>query len=136
MDFFIFASEQWLLLSIFLLLIYSFIWRESSKGGKAISYHELTRLINSDQAFVLDIRDSKEFSSGHIAGATNIPATKIKDRLSELESKKDGLIVIVDKLGQHSGSVGRDLTRKGFTVNRLSGGMMEWLNEKLPVIKG
>lgn len=136
MDFFIFASEQWLLLSIFLLLIYAFIWRESSKGGKSISYHELTRMMNSDQAFVLDIRESKEFSSGHIAGATNIPYAKVKERIAELESKKDKLIVLVDKLGQHSGSIGRELGRQGFHVNRLSGGMTEWLNEKLPVVKG
>jgi len=117
------------------LLVYSFIWRESSKGGKSISYHQLTRLINGDQATVLDVRDSKEFSNGHIAGAINIPAVKIKERISELEAKKDKLIVIVDKMGQHSGAVGRDLTRRGFTINRLSGGMTEWVTEKLPVIK-
>lgn len=135
MDFFIFASEQWLLLSIFLLLVYAFIWRESSKGGKSISYHELTRLINSDQAFVVDIRDAKEFSAGHIAGAINIPAANVKSRVSELEAKKDKLIVLVDKMGQHSGAVGRDLTRQEFNINRLSGGMSEWVSEKLPVVK-
>lgn len=135
LDFFIFASEQWVLLSVFLLLIYTFIWRESSKGGKAISYHQLTRLINADQAFVLDIRDSKEFAAGHIAGASNIPWASIKDRVSELESKKEQLIVLADKMGQHSGSVGRDLSRRGFTINRLSGGMSEWVSEKLPVVK-
>ena len=136
MDFFIFASEQWFLLSIFLLLVYAFIWRESSKGGKSISYHELTRLINSDAALVVDVREAKEFSSGHISGAINIPAVKIKDRISELESKKDKLVVIVDKMGQHSGSIGRDLSRQGFSINRLSGGMTEWTAEKLPVVKG
>ena len=135
MDFFIFASEQWFLLSIFLLLVYAFIWRESSKGGKSISYHELTRLINSDAALVVDVREAKEFSSGHISGAINIPAVKIKDRISELESKKDKLVVIVDKMGQHSGSIGRDLSRQGFSINRLSGGMTEWTAEKLPVVK-
>ena len=136
MDFFIFASEQWFLLSIFLLLVYAFIWRESSKGGKSISYHELTRLINSDAALVVDVREAKEFSSGHISGAINIPAVKIKERISELESKKDKLVVIVDKMGQHSGSIGRDLSRQGFSINRLSGGMTEWTAEKLPVVKG
>ena len=132
MDFFIFASEQWFLLSIFLLLVYAFIWRESSKGGKSISYHELTRLINSDAALVVDVREAKEFSSGHISGAINIPAVKVKERISELESKKDKLVVIVDKMGQHSGSIGRDLSRQGFSINRLSGGMTEWTAEKLP----
>jgi rhodanese-related sulfurtransferase len=135
LDFFIFASEQWLLISVFMLLMYAFIWRESSKGGKSITYHELTRLINADQAVVLDLRDTKEFESGHIAGAINIPFSKIKDRVSELESRKDRLIVLVDKVGQHSGSIGRELRKQGFNVNRLSGGMSEWFNEKLPTVK-
>lgn len=135
LDFFIFASEQWLLISIFMLMLYAFIWRESSKGGKAITYHELTRLINADQAVVLDIREPKEYEAGHIAGAINIPFSKIKNRINELEAKKDQLIVVVDKMGQHSGSVGRDLGKQGFSVKRLSGGMSEWLNEKLPTVK-
>lgn len=118
-----------------MILLYAFIWREGSKGGKAITYHELTRLINADQAVVLDVRDTKEFGSGHIAGAINIPFSKIKERVSELESRKDRLIVVVDKIGQHSGSVGRDLGKQGFNVQRLSGGMSEWLNEKLPTVK-
>ena len=136
MDFFIFASEQWVLLSVFLLLIYAFIWRESSKGGKTISYHQLTRLINADQAFVLDIRDSKDFAAGHIAGAVNIPFAKVKARLAEIEPQKHKCLVLVDKMGQHTGSVGKDLSRLGFQINRLSGGMAEWKAEKLPTIKG
>jgi len=135
LDFFIFASEQWLLLSIFLLLVYSFIWRETSKGGQSISHHQLTRLVNKNEAFVVDLRDEKEYAQGRIAGAVNIPTTKLKERLSELEAKKDKTIVLVDKLGQTTGTVGRDLGRQGFTINRLSGGMAEWGHEKLPVVK-
>lgn len=135
LDFFIFASEQWLLLSIFLLLVYGFIWRETSKGGQSISYHQLTRLVNKDEAFVVDLRDAKEFAAGRIAGAVNIPSTQVKERLSEFEANKDKTIVLVDKLGQTTGTVGRELGRQGFTINRLSGGMAEWTNEKLPVVK-
>lgn len=135
MDFFIFASEQWLLLSVFLLLVYGFIWRETSKGGKSISYHQLTRLVNADEAFVIDLRDQKEYASGRISGSVNIPSAQIKERISELEANKSKTIVLVDKLGQTTGTVGRDLGRQGFIINRLSGGMAEWTNEKLPVVK-
>jgi len=135
-DFFIFASEQWFLLSIFLLLIYAFIWRETTKGGKSISHHMLTKMINADEAFVVDIRDAKDFSSGYIAGAYNIPFAKMKERSSELDAHKDKVIVLVDKLGQQTGAVGRDLSKQGYQINRLSGGMTEWVGEKLPVVKG
>lgn len=136
LDFIIFASEQWILLSILLLFIYAFVWRESTKGGKSVSHHELTRMLNADEAVVLDVRDQKEFSAGHIAGALNIPFAKINERESELSGHKDGTaIVLVDKAGQHVGGVGKALTKLGYRVNRLSGGMTAWLNEKLPVVK-
>lgn len=134
-DFIQFASEQWVLFSILLLFIYAYVWRESSKGGKTLSHHELTRMLNSDEAVVLDIRDAGDFSSGHIAGAVNIPFGKFKERQAELSDYKEKTIVVVDKLGQQSGSIGRDLSKSGYTVNRLRGGMTDWTSEKLPVVK-
>lgn len=125
-----------MLVSILLLLIYAFVWRESTKGGKSVSHHELTRMLNSDDAVVLDVRDQKEFSLGHIAGAMNIPYAKVGERESELANLKEGkAIVLVDKAGQHAGAVGRTLSKKGYIVNRLRGGMIDWINEKLPVVK-
>lgn len=136
MDFILFASEQWILFSVLLLLIYAFVWRESTKGGKSITHHQLTRMMNSDEAIVLDVRDSKEYSAGHIAGGLNIPYAKLNEREPELgEFKESRTIVVVDKAGQHAGAAGRNLTKLGYTVNRLSGGMTEWQNEKLPVVK-
>lgn len=93
-------------------------------------------MLNADEAVVLDVRDQKEFSSGHIAGAMNIPHAKVGERESELADLKDGkAIVLVDKVGQHAGAVGRVLSKKGYAVNRLRGGMADWVNEKLPVVK-
>ena len=135
MEILLFASQQWIPISVLLLLIFLFIQRESNKGGKTISYHELTRMINADEAVVIDVRDNKEFSAGHIAGARNIPYAKLRDRLSELETSRELVIVVVDKMGQHSGAAGREIGKEGYNVKRLAGGMSEWLAEKLPVIK-
>ena len=136
MNFILFASEQWILFSVLLLLIYAFVWRESTKGGKSLSHHELTRMLNADEAVVLDVRDQKDFSAGHIAGAVNIPFAKLTEREAELaQYKSDRAIVVVDKAGQHAGTAGKNLVKLGYTVNRLSGGMTDWLNDKLPVVK-
>lgn len=124
-----------MLFSILLLLIYAFVWRESTKGGKTVSHHELTRMLNADEAVLLDVRDQKEYSAGHISGAMNIPYAKISEREPELQEFKEKAIVVVDKAGQHAGAAGRSLTKLGYQVNRLSGGMTDWLNEKLPVVK-
>jgi rhodanese-related sulfurtransferase len=92
-------------------------------------------MINADEALLLDIRDSKEFKAGHIAGAVNIPQAKLSDKLGELDDHREKFIIIADKVGQNAGAAGRRLRQNGFKVFRLTGGMMEWQSQQLPVVK-
>lgn len=132
-QFLIFASEQWMLFSALLTLGAVFMWSENQRAGDSISTHQLTAQVNSANALVLDLRDQKEFRDGHIIDALNIPFAKIAERMSELDKARP--IVLVDKMGQHSASVGRTLKQAGFHVTRLSGGMSEWTGSNLPVVK-
>lgn len=134
-NFFTFISHEWLLVSTLVVLIYLYAWRERVKSGPPISAHEVTRLLNSDTAVLLDVRDSAEFKAGHIAGAINIPYAKVTKDASELESYKGKVIIIADKLGQHAGLVGRTLGKQGFVVRRLAGGTAEWQSQSLPLVK-
>ena len=85
---------------------------------------------------VIDLRDSNEFSNGHIAGALNIPFTTLEKRIKEFAQYKDKPIVLVCKMGQHSSSAGKKLMAEGYQdIRRLSGGMMEWTSSNLPVVK-
>lgn len=135
MDFLVFASEQWLLVSILMGLMFLYIWTEKLKGGKAVSSHEVTRLLNSGDAVLLDVRDAKEYKAGHIVGAINIPFNSIATRAVELDKYQGKTIIVADKIGQHAGAVGKDLAQKGFEVRRLGGGMMDWQGQNLPVVK-
>ncbi|MDX2350137.1 MAG: rhodanese-like domain-containing protein [Porticoccus sp.] len=135
MEFFVFVSEQWMLVSVLMVIVYLFAINERIKSGKPISSHVATRMLNTDEAVLLDIREAKDFKAGHIAGAFNIPHTKLQDRLVELEAHREKAIIIADKAGQHTGAIGRRLQQKEFNVQRLTGGMMEWQNQKLPVVK-
>lgn len=130
-----FLAEQWILVSILVVLVAVFLWLETHKGGQALSFHEVTRMINSDQAVVLDVREKKEFESGHIVDSLNIAYPKLKDRLNELEKHKARTIVVVDKLGQHAGAAGKILKDHGFTVARLQGGISEWAGQNLPLVR-
>lgn len=134
MDFFVFISDQWLAVSLLLILIYVFAFTEQRKAGKQVSVHDLTLLINSDRGLVIDVRDSKEFQAGHITDAINIPLAKLDSRMTELEKHREKTLVLVDKLGQHAASAGRKLRASGFDVRRLQGGMGEWRSQSLPVV--
>lgn len=136
MDIFVFVSEQWVLVSLLLALIYLFAWTERTKGGKSIGVSQLVALMNSDEAVLVDVRPVGEFQAGHIHGAINIPHTKIASRISELEKCRSKTIVLTDNMGQHVGGAGRALSKEGYNVRRLSGGMTEWHGQSLPVVQG
>ena len=136
MDIFIFASEQWLLLSTFLVLLYLFMFTERTKGGKPIATAEVVSLMNADTAVLVDVRATADFQAGHIHGAINIPHIKAATRISELEKHREKLIVLVDQMGQHAGSTGKMLTKDNYNVRRLSGGMSEWQQQNMPVVQG
>ncbi len=121
----------------FAVLLTLFIRNETQRGGKGVSPQELVNLVNKEGALVLDVRDSKEFAAGHIVDAVNVPHTALESRLAELEKYKEKPVTIVCKMGQHAGTAGALLRKAGFaSVSRLSGGMTEWRNQNLPVVKG
>jgi len=133
-DFIVFMSEQWLLVTILAVLVSGLIVVEGKRGGDSLSFHQLTTLVNQGNAVVVDVRETKEFKTGHIVNALNIPHLKLGDRLGELNKHKEKTIIVVDKMGQHAGASGRLLKENGFNVNRLQGGMSEWQAQNLPVI--
>ncbi len=135
MDFFTFVSEQWILVSVLVALLYAYIWTEKSKGGPTLSIHSATRAINSGDALVVDVREAKEYKTGHIVDAINIPHNTLKDQLSQLQAHKSKTLILVDKMGQHAGNAGRLLKTEGYNVCRLQGGISEWQNQNLPLVK-
>lgn len=134
-NFFTFISQQWLLVSTLVVLVYLYAWRERIKSGLPITAHEVTRLLNDDRAVLLDVRDNAEYKAGHIAGAVNIPWAKVSADIDRLDVHKNKIVIVADKLGQHAGAVGRTLEKHGFTVRRLAGGIAEWQSQSLPLIK-
>ena len=135
MKFFLFLGEQWFLVTILMALMYAYLLNERKKSGKVIGQHELVSLINSGEALLVDVRAANDFSQGHIQGAINIPHTKMSNRFVELEKEKSKLVVLTDQYGQHAPSVGKLLMSKGFEVRRLNGGMIEWKEQNMPVVR-
>ena len=131
-----FVTNHYVLVSFFVFLLVAFVINEGKQGGAAITPTNLVNLVNREGAMLLDIRDSKDYSSGHIAGAVSMPVSSIDARIGELESHKDKPVVLVCKMGQHASATGRKFKALGFeNVRRLSGGMSEWTASSLPVVK-
>jgi rhodanese-related sulfurtransferase len=129
-----FMGNHWILVSVWFVFLMAFFWDNGQRSGQTVSTTQATQMINKQNALVLDIRDKKEFNEGHLADALNIPYGSLADRMSELESAKERPIILVCKSGQTVGIAGKTLKQKGYQVFRMSGGMMEWRNQNLPVV--
>ncbi len=106
-------------------------------GVSQIVSAEVTRLINHEDAEILDVRNAKEFEKGHIINAMNLDATTRAEREKELEKYKDKTVVICCGQGQESIRVARSLKMKGFEkLYTLKGGISAWQNANLPLTKG
>jgi rhodanese-related sulfurtransferase len=121
---------------LFIFFLGALWFTERSRSGKSLSPSEVTRMLNSDEAIVVDVRDKKEFSEGWITGAIHLPFASVKSRIAELEKYKDKHIILVDKMGQHSGAAGKILLAEGFeNIARLQGGISEWKSSNMPLVR-
>lgn len=130
-----FLSQQWMLASGIVVCLVLLMKYESAKAGATLSPQELVSKVNQEQAVIVDLRDKTEFGEGHIVDALHIPGAKLAERIAELQKFRERPIVLVCKMGQHASTAGKLLAAEGFTVYRLSGGMMEWKSMQLPVVK-
>jgi rhodanese-related sulfurtransferase len=112
------------------MLISSFI----RGGGKGISVPEATLLINREDALVLDVRETSEWSTGHIANARHIALGQLAKHLSELEKFKDKPVIVCCASGNRSSTACGTLKRAGFErVFSLNGGIGAWTGAGLPI---
>ena len=88
---------------------------------------ELNTAINNG-AFLVDVRTTQEFASGHVKGSVNIPLNKIESHLKELKSKKN--MVVFCRSGNRSSQAKSILEKNGFT-NVTNGGTWQNVNQIL-----
>ncbi|MDH5370004.1 MAG: rhodanese-like domain-containing protein [Gammaproteobacteria bacterium] len=118
-----------------LMLIHSLVG-EKLRGYTSISPAESTRMINHDDALILDVRENNEYSDGHIINSLHIPLSTLKTRMSELEKHKTKNIIVACRSGHRSSQACANLKKGGFEhVFNLSGGIMAWGNASLPLVK-
>jgi rhodanese-related sulfurtransferase len=105
-------------------------------GIKMLPLTEAVRLMNSESAVVVDVREPNEFRSGHIPNAINVPLSGLVTHLPQLEKYKTRPVVVSCQTSQRSARAALILKRHGFdTAHVLAGGFLRWQSENLPVAK-
>lgn len=92
--------------------------------------------IKSDAAQLLDVRTPKEYAEGHIEGALNIDVQSDDfKKEAEKELSKDSVVYVYCRSGRRSLDAAEILTELGYKVVNLSGGIIEWTENGLPVVE-
>ncbi len=101
-----------------------------------VSATEAVLLINRQDGVVVDVRDTKEFGSGHIGNAINIPLAEFDARVRELEKYKHKPVILSGGANDAAAKAAVRLRRHGFeNLAVLAGGMAAWERSQLPVAK-
>ncbi|MEO7761418.1 MAG: rhodanese-like domain-containing protein [Casimicrobiaceae bacterium] len=132
-----FVQTNWMLILIFVMSGGMLLWPllQSQLGGMAdIGTLQATRMINSEKAATIDLREKREFTGGKVPGSLHIPLSELKSRVDELSKYKERPLITYDARGQRSRGAGSVLKDAGFTqLYSLAGGHKAWKDAGLPL---
>ncbi len=133
-----FIANHLFLVSLLVAISSFLLWNifAGSIGATQVLPAEVTRLINHENAEVLDLRSAEEFERGHIINSVNLAAATLEEKQKELEKYKDKTVILCCNRGQESIRVARILKMKGLEkLFCLKGGIAAWKNANLPLTK-
>ena len=102
-------------------------------GVKHVEPGDATRMMNHDNAVIIDMRDLKDYQEGHIVNAVHLPECN-DSSMEKLEKFSKQPLIVCCRSGQRSTGVCKKLRKKGFDpVFNLKGGLVAWQNANLPL---
>jgi rhodanese-related sulfurtransferase len=106
--------------------------RRNLSGISNVEPRQATRLLNTENAVMVDIRSTKDFREGHIANSIHLEATQ--DASSALDKYRNKPLIVYCNSGNRSIGMCGKLHKQGFaTVYNLKGGILAWRKAELPV---
>ncbi|AJP47546.1 sulfurtransferase [Rugosibacter aromaticivorans] len=130
-----FVQQNWMWVTLAIISGSMLLWPLLKGGGsQALTPSQATRMMNRENAVVIDVRESGEWNTGHIAGARHIAMPLLQQKMAELEKFKNRPLIICCASGARSSAACSTLRKAGFEkVFNLAGGMTSWREAKLPV---
>jgi rhodanese-related sulfurtransferase len=131
-----FFIDNIFIIAVVLLSGGALLWPLLTQRGKRASPQDVTMLINRSKATIVDVRDAKEFATGSLQDAKNIPLAELDQRIGELDKFKGKSVVVVCQSGARASSAAAKLAKAGFAdVVNLEGGIAAWQKAGLPLAK-
>lgn len=134
-----FVAHNWYLfvaLAVVLAMLIGPPLRQMLLGIRHVSIAEAVRLLNHEQAVIVDVREAEEYRSGHIPKSVHVPLSGLSSGLAQLEKFKARPVIVSCRTSNRSARAAALLRQKQFAnVQVLAGGIQAWQSENLPVEK-
>jgi rhodanese-related sulfurtransferase len=109
--------------------------RQRLSGINEVGPGEATRMLNHDNAVIVDMRDDKDYREGHIVNAVHTPASN-SDAVQKLEKFRERPVIVYCRSGNTSAGFCSKLRKQGFaSVYNLAGGVLGWQKAGLPLCR-
>jgi len=133
-----FMGNHPLLVAAFAAVLGMLLYTEYTRlfsGIPGLSPYAATQLLNEGEAVFLDVRDEKEFKTGHIKGARSVPVKDVDKQMHDIEKYKERDVVVYCDNGMRTSRVTGKLKKQGFTkLNTIAGGLAQWEKANLPLV--
>ena len=107
---------------------------EAKKNITMISVEEAKALLDKGGVAFLDCREPKEYKSGHIPGAINIPRGLLEFQIDKKVPDKNAPVVMYCKSGGRASLACCSIQRMGYkNVKNIDGGWKAWAKAGYPV---
>jgi rhodanese-related sulfurtransferase len=107
---------------------------EAKKSITMISVQEAKALFDKGGVAFIDCRTEKEYRSGHIPGAINIPRGLLEFQIENKIPDKNATVVMYCKTGGRASLACCSLDKMGYkNVKNMDGGWQAWMKAGYPV---
>jgi rhodanese-related sulfurtransferase len=96
---------------------------------------QVKAMMDTGEAYLIDVREPAEFAAAHIAGAELLPLSRFDPAAVQPPTGKQ--LVIQCRSGVRCGMASEALRSAGFEgpIARMTGGLVAWLEAGLPVVR-
>ena len=90
----------------------------------------------SPDVFLIDVRETDEYISGHVPGAIHIPLNEVPQRVDEFRNPTGAARFVICKAGGRSASACEYVSQFSIETINIAGGTMGWLMQGHDVVEG
>lgn len=132
-----FVHDNWIVIVVMLASGGMLLWQTFARGAGArneIGTVEATRLINRNDAFLLDLRETSEYEGERLPNALQLPLSQLEGRAKELTRYVKRPVIAYGGRANRARLATRALEKLGFgEIFVLKGGLRAWKDAGLPV---